>query len=627
MQLKMPNIVSSSRLFNLFNLSILMLATLLILIATSQKAWSTPQIKIEKSIVGNNQQVSFGSDVIFQIKVINIGDQLITNVYVLDNYAPDCGGYLSSNGHNQDGLDPGSSFTYQCKVKNVQYGFINKAFAFGQYDNGSQCLAGTIGRRSNSLTLQVNNQPQIDIRKQEEGNDVRTVPAGSDVDYEIAVTNTGDLALTDVQVSDPTITSCDRVIGSLAVGETQTYVCTAPAVFTSFNNTATAFGRTTLIGNNPRDCDVSDADRSKVLVDDAECAISVTKQANPSTLISQPPLSCDTIEGRPTRLTFKLTGGGCASSDNDQGDRSDCSGAMTPGALVNISAGSQDFKNLYSVSNTSVLPGDTFSISGNFDANSALELSNSGGIELNLFHTSCSRPLATGDVFGSLTLVGINNQSGQDGDVIYSYVVTNLGDAVQVTVTDDKLGPVPDAAQNVFQLNRDESKAFSVLTQLTQTTTNIVTVSGMLVGPSPISCMTQASATVTVEEPPKTCASGKPTTLVLEYTGQSCAASANDQGGKTTCDGDPAGATPIQLVMTKDSDKISVTPASQTVNIGDLITISRNDGNRFASTTEFDLVQGANVLQSLNIHTSCSVPLVVGDQYGSMVLRDFTPEQ
>ncbi len=71
--------------------------------------------------------------------------------------------------------------------------------------------------------------PSIDIRKQIEGPDTRVVAPGVDVDFEIKVTNTGDVTLFDVVVSDPLTPDCDRVIGQLAPGEMVTYTCTAPA--------------------------------------------------------------------------------------------------------------------------------------------------------------------------------------------------------------------------------------------------------------------------------------------------------------------------------------------------------------------------------------------------------------
>ena len=71
--------------------------------------------------------------------------------------------------------------------------------------------------------------PSIDIRKQIEGPDTRVVPAGTDVDFEIAVTNTGQTTLFNVEVSDPQAPECDRVIGQLDPGETFVYTCTVPA--------------------------------------------------------------------------------------------------------------------------------------------------------------------------------------------------------------------------------------------------------------------------------------------------------------------------------------------------------------------------------------------------------------
>jgi len=68
--------------------------------------------------------------------------------------------------------------------------------------------------------------PDIDIRKQEEGPDVRKVQAGDSVTFEIAVTNDGEEPLTNVIVTDPLLPACDKVIGSLAVGEEHAYNCT-----------------------------------------------------------------------------------------------------------------------------------------------------------------------------------------------------------------------------------------------------------------------------------------------------------------------------------------------------------------------------------------------------------------
>ena len=66
------------------------------------------------------------------------------------------------------------------------------------------------------------------------------------------------------------------------------------------------------------------------------------------------------------------------------------------------------------------------------------------------------------------------------------------------------------------------------------------------------------------EVPPATCADGKPNRLVFEYTGDDCSATTNQQEGKLECDGDPNGAAPISIVMTRDADEIDVSPTSET---------------------------------------------------------------
>ncbi|MCP5417087.1 MAG: RICIN domain-containing protein [Chromatiaceae bacterium] len=67
--------------------------------------------------------------------------------------------------------------------------------------------------------------PSIDIRKQAEGPDSRTFSSGDTVPFQIVVTNTGGVDLTDVMVSDPLVPACNNTIGSLAAGQSVTYSC------------------------------------------------------------------------------------------------------------------------------------------------------------------------------------------------------------------------------------------------------------------------------------------------------------------------------------------------------------------------------------------------------------------
>jgi hypothetical protein len=130
----------------------------------------------------------------------------------------------------------------------------------------------------------------------------------------------------------------------------------------------------------------------------------------------------------------------------------------------------------------------------------------------------------------------------------------------------------------------------------------------------------EALAFETCPAPPASCDDGKPATLVFRYTGESCMASTNWQEGSFTCSGDPMGAEPVEVVLTRDEEDATVMPDDETLAVGDLVTIQAT-GDRLRSNTEFDVRQDSMVLQSLKIHTSCSKPLAVGDQFGSMVLE------
>ena len=175
------------------------------------------------------------------------------------------------------------------------------------------------------------------------------------------------------------------------------------------------------------------------------------------------PVSCDTL-GKPSKLTFEYTGGGCP-GDNDQGSKSNCSGSIDSDLPVTVTL---DGGTLGEVE-----PGKTF-IVPTTGSNTTIMLSNSGGTETNDVHTSCSAPLATGNSFGSLTLVAMDGQ-GEGKTVLYSYVVGNDagGALTDITVTDDKLGPVPGSP--IESLASGDSKTLTATAFITETTTNTAT--------------------------------------------------------------------------------------------------------------------------------------------------------
>lgn len=134
---------------------------------------------------------------------------------------------------------------------------------------------------------------------------------------------------------------------------------------------------------------------------------------------------------------------------------------------------------------------------------------------------------------------------------------------------------------------------------------------------------TPADACTVTPEPAPSCDTlgGRPVSLTFEYTGDSCSASSNLQGDKATCVGDSAGAEPVQIMYTgKDPDKISVTPSTETISVGDRIVLEATGRSELHADSTLEVLQGGTLLQSLGIHTSCSQPLEVGDVFGSLTL-------
>ena len=124
------------------------------------------------------------------------------------------------------------------------------------------------------------------------------------------------------------------------------------------------------------------------------------------------------------------------------------------------------------------------------------------------------------------------------------------------------------------------------------------------------------------------CDDGKPTSLVFEYTGLGCDTSMNDQGSKAACEffmGPGPGAVDITFAghrgkksKKKSNKELSATPSS--VMVLDQFTIEALNGGKLPSSSRFDISQGGELLQRVNVHTSCSQPLTVGDTFGSLKL-------
>ncbi len=217
--------------------------------AAQTSAPVTPAIAILKNVVGNDVVYS-GENVIFEITVTNIGNVPLTDVVVGDALAPNCAQTIGD-------LAVGESVTYQCVQPAVMASFVNVAVATGTAPDGSD-----VTDDDDAPVTVVSLVPAIMIVKNVVGTGV--VPIGDTVVFEITVTNTGNVPLTNVAVSDVLAPGCSQMIGALAVGQSVTYQCYQPAVMASFVNVAV------VTGTAPDGDTVTDDDDAPVQVTDQD---------------------------------------------------------------------------------------------------------------------------------------------------------------------------------------------------------------------------------------------------------------------------------------------------------------------------------------------------------------------
>lgn len=283
------------------------------------------------------------------------------------------------------------------------------------------------------------------------------------------------------------------------------------------------------------------------------------------------------VHGKPTTLALEYTGAGCGATSHAQDpSKVACSGDPAGASPVRIRVNDR--------SNPTDLGGKVW-FDGVVEAGDIVQMAaaNAGAtsfaadtyvyvhdavtgalLQSIKFHTSCSQPLRTGDEFGGVRIDGID-------------------------------GGLP-----------------------TGTGTGGDTGGG---------------GEVCAEQSPDVCFDGiKPTALTLTYTGEGCGASSNTQDpGKAPCSGDPAAA---PAVFVRATDKSSPSDLSGkklfegTVALGAAFTLSAANagGTTLPSGTWIHLFDGGGaLLQTVGVHTSCSQPLFVGDQFGSLLLDSYTP--
>lgn len=363
-----------------------------------------PKIEVTKN---GPAMVHAGDTATYTFKVTNIGDVPLTNVVVTDNEFGAIGTLAGTLGIGQS-QTISKDFTVPGKVPgiNCDNGHYNVATA-----NGTDLLGKTVTDTDDHCTTVID--PKIEVTKSGPGQ----VHAGDTVTYSFEVTNTGDVDLTAVEVTDDKFGAIGT-IASLDVGESTTLSkdFVVPGVSAGANCDDGHHNVATASGTDPLDDEVSDTDDHCATVIDP--AIEVVKDG-----------AAMAHEGDTVTYTFKVTNVGDVPlvdvqvTDDIIGDIGTIAGPFDVGETETLS---KDFVvpvNRDRVDNVATACGDD---------PTNLEVCDDDPHSMIVIHSSIEL-VKTADP-----------EAGGPRDVTYTYVVTNTGDTTitDILVTDDILGDI-----------------------------------------------------------------------------------------------------------------------------------------------------------------------------------------
>ncbi len=241
----------------------------------------------------DSQAVVSGAPVTFTIAITNVGDITLSPITVTDVLAPDCGNGPQPGGPYQPppgpsisqappipNLEAGSSISYTCTSLAGSDDFTNTVVVTGTLPGGGMVT-------DNDTAFVHVLQPAIEIAKMP---DSQAVISGGDALFTIVITNTGEVTLTDVTVSDVLASYCSRSVAELAPREGTSYTCAAIDVVTGFINTAV------VTGTPPFALEVTAVDTATVTVEEVISGLIATNDS-PTLLGSSTTLTASVVAG------------------------------------------------------------------------------------------------------------------------------------------------------------------------------------------------------------------------------------------------------------------------------------------------------------------------------------------
>ncbi|MBN3521424.1 DUF11 domain-containing protein, partial [Algoriphagus lutimaris] len=389
-----------------------------------------PSVQIEKTVLSNDDQV--GGFITYNIKVINDGDVELKDIEVVDE--------LTGDAWTVPTLEPGTSANYVTQLAITQDIIEQECVtntATATVYLSSEVESIVLAEDSDSVAECMTLTPSINIEKV--ANPSQVEAAGQEIIYSLTVTNTGNVILYDVIISDP-LTSLNLNVGTIAPGLSSTIntpytVTQADMDAGSILNVATTTGTTI---------------KDEVVEDQDEITVEVVRIPNIS-LNKTVDLESVDREGIVLNYTLEVTNSGNVS--------------LSSGNLVDPKTG-------LSLSNISLAPGEMKSFSTSYTV--TLEDLLSGDPILNVATVNAV------DTFSGTTvqaqnqaIVSLNLEPGIEivktadieeatfpgEEITYTLTVTNTGTAplVDVLVSD----PLTGFEETIGLLLPNETKVFT----------------------------------------------------------------------------------------------------------------------------------------------------------------------
>jgi len=225
----------------------------------------------------------------YTITVTNTGNVLISGLMVTDNNSDAPPVYLSGDAGVIGTLDLGESWIYT-----ASHTITQDDLDAGQVDNTATAngtpSGGTLSPATDNETVFADQNPYIDLVKTgtyDDFNSDGVVNAGDKILYAFAVTNAGNVTLTDVTLSDNDATLSGGPIQNLAPGVTDIVTFTGEYILIQTNINAGTFTNTAIVAGTPPDgLDVTDQDSdTQNFIQDATIDLDKT-----GTYVDNPPL-------------------------------------------------------------------------------------------------------------------------------------------------------------------------------------------------------------------------------------------------------------------------------------------------------------------------------------------------